>query len=166
MLPALQIVTILVVACAMALALAHALELPGKLRLSKEEYFSVQTIYYPGFTIGGLSEPAAILAILILLFLLPAGSSGFWMTLGALIALLGMHATYWALTHPVNNFWVRSVRPSRLGARFFGFDPLGRTGGDGRPEWTALRDRWEYSHVVRAILGLLGLGFLAAATAL
>jgi hypothetical protein len=40
-------------AVTMALSLAHALELPGKLRLGKEQYLAVQPIYYPGFTIGG-----------------------------------------------------------------------------------------------------------------
>jgi hypothetical protein len=29
------------------------LSLPGKLRLDKETYCAVQTIYYPGFTVGG-----------------------------------------------------------------------------------------------------------------
>ena len=37
----------------MALVLAHALELPGKRRLSKNTYLAVQPIYYHGFTIGG-----------------------------------------------------------------------------------------------------------------
>jgi hypothetical protein len=32
---------------------------------------------------------------------------------------------------------------------------------DDRPaEWTDLRDQWEYSHVVRAALGLASLAFL------
>ncbi|MBB4274373.1 hypothetical protein [Rhizobium mongolense] len=50
MFQALEILTVLIVAVAMALALAHALELPGKMRLSKEQYLAVQPIYYPGFT--------------------------------------------------------------------------------------------------------------------
>jgi hypothetical protein len=29
-------------------ALAHALELPGKMRLTKDAYFAMQHIYYPG----------------------------------------------------------------------------------------------------------------------
>jgi len=44
----LQILAVFLVALAMALALAHALEMPGKLRLDKENYKDVQTIYYPG----------------------------------------------------------------------------------------------------------------------
>jgi hypothetical protein len=46
---------------AMALTLAHALELPGKMRLTKEIYFAMQPIYYPGFTIGGFAEPASLI---------------------------------------------------------------------------------------------------------
>ncbi|MBB4228085.1 hypothetical protein [Rhizobium mongolense] len=40
MFQALEILTVLIVAVAMALALAHALELPGKMRLSKEQYLA------------------------------------------------------------------------------------------------------------------------------
>jgi hypothetical protein len=41
---ALQIASLLLVSVAMALALAHALELPGKMRLDRETYFAVQRI--------------------------------------------------------------------------------------------------------------------------
>jgi hypothetical protein len=47
----------------MGLALAHALEFTSKLRLNKDTYLAIQTIYDPGFTIGGISEPLAIIAI-------------------------------------------------------------------------------------------------------
>jgi hypothetical protein len=36
--------------------LAHALEWPGKLRLSREHYLAVQPIYYPGFTYSGFAR--------------------------------------------------------------------------------------------------------------
>jgi hypothetical protein len=49
----LQVLTVILVAVAMALSLAHALELPGKMRLTKEVYYAMQPVYYPGFTIGG-----------------------------------------------------------------------------------------------------------------
>jgi len=42
-----QIVSILLVAVAFAPALAHVLEFPGKRRLNKEAYLTVQPIYYP-----------------------------------------------------------------------------------------------------------------------
>jgi hypothetical protein len=61
----LQVAAVILVAVAMALSLAHALELPGKMRLGKDTYLAVQQIYYPGFTIDGGAEPLAILALVV-----------------------------------------------------------------------------------------------------
>ena len=55
----LQVINVFLVAVAMALSLAHALEFPGKMRLPKEAYLATQTIYYPGFTIGGAGNVLA-----------------------------------------------------------------------------------------------------------
>lgn len=163
MLQLLQILSVLLVAVAMGLSLAHALELPGKLRLSRDAYIAVQPIYYPGFTIGGaVGELGGLLVLLVLAIATPAGSSAFWLTLGAFLALAATHAVYWLVTHPVNNFWLKDVDLNRAGASFFSFG-LER-GADIRvPDWTVLRDRWEYSHVVRAGFALLSLALLAMA---
>ena len=162
-----QVLTVLLVAVGMASALAHVFELPGKLRLPKETYLAVQTIYYPGFTIaGGVGEFGGIIATFILLLLTPAGTAELWLTSGALLALLAMHAVYWVLTHPVNNFWLRDVQLRGLSAGFFSFGLAGRGNGGQALDWTELRDRWEYSHVVRAGLALLGFILLVTAVAL
>jgi hypothetical protein len=163
MFAALQILTVIVVAVAMALVLAHALELPGKMRLSKEQYLAVQPIYYPGFTIGGSAEPIGLMLMLVLLVLTPAGSATFWLTAGAFAALLAMHATYWLMTHPVNNFWLKDMTLQRMGSGFFSFDPLSRTGQSGTLDWKLLRDRWELSHLVRTGFALLSLILLVSA---
>jgi hypothetical protein len=169
MVVAIEVAAVLLLAVAMALSLAHALEFPGKLRLSKDNYVAMQPIYYPGFTIGGIAEPLAILAIFILLIITPFGTPAFWLTLVALLGVVGSHLAYWLLTHPVNNFWLRGEALGGAGGRFFGADPLGSqqrhaASQEGRePDWTALRDRWEYSHLVRAVLA--GIGFLALTTA-
>jgi hypothetical protein len=163
---ALQVLTVFLVAVAMTLALAHALELPGKMRLSKEQYLATQPIYYPGFTYGGAAEPFGLLLLIVLLIMTPAGSTTFWLTAVAFVALLAMHAAYWLLTHPVNNFWLKNVDLKGAGSRFFSFDPLRRIEGHREPEWTALRDRWEYSHVLRAGFGVVSLILLVTAVAL
>jgi hypothetical protein len=62
----------------MSMALTHALEFPGKMHLDKDTYLAVQTIYYPGFTIGGATEPLCIIATLILLFMTPTKHQAFW----------------------------------------------------------------------------------------
>jgi hypothetical protein len=51
-----QVSAVFLLSVAMALALAHALELPGKMRLSREQYLATQTIYYPGSTIDGAAR--------------------------------------------------------------------------------------------------------------
>ena len=66
MLIAFEVLTVLLAAITVGLALAHALEYPGKLRLDEQTYTVVQTIYYPGFTIGGIAEPMAAIAVLVL----------------------------------------------------------------------------------------------------
>lgn len=160
----LQIVTILLVAGAMTPALAHALEYPGKLRLEKDAYVITQQIYYPGFTVGGgAAEALAIVATLLLVIVTPTGTVSFWLTLGAFVAMLCMHAVYWLLTHPVNNFWLKDVELKGPGRGFFAFDPLGRTRDNAAPDWVTLRDRWEVSHMVRAALSVLALALLVIA---
>jgi hypothetical protein len=74
-----------------------------------------------------------------------------------------MHAAYWLLTHPVNNFWLKGFKLEKLSTGFFSFDPFKRTRDSSNEEWTLLRDRWEFSHVVRAGLGVLSLTFLVTA---
>ncbi len=161
-----QVLSTIPAAVAAALALAHALELPGKLRLSREAYLAVQPIYYPGFTIGGAAEPLGLLATAFLLLLTPAGSRAFWLVVVALLGLIGMQAVYWIVTHPVNRFWLRDELLGSAGTEFFATDPGGRSGsGDTEaPDWTILRDRWERSHVARAALGFVS--FLALVAAL
>jgi hypothetical protein len=151
MLLVLQIVTATLVSIAMALALAHALELPGKLRLPEQTYRAVQTIYYPGFTLGGLAEVLGLVCLLGLVFLTPAGAA-FWLTFASFVALAAMHGAYWLLTHPVNKFWVEGVDMSKAAAGFFGVHGTGAQSNP--PDWRDLRNRWEYSHVLRAVLGL------------
>ena len=108
----------------MAMALAHALEYPGKLRLSKEAYIATQPIYYPGFTIGGaVGEFGGILVTLALLLLTPFGLD-FWLVLGAVAGLIAMQAVYWTMTHPVNSFWLKDTELGGAGKGFFGSDPL------------------------------------------
>lgn len=118
----LQVLTVILVAVAMSLALAHALELPGKVRLDKNTYYAMQGIYYPGFTIGGgIGEAGGTISTIILLFLTPLGSTDFWLTLLALLGLIGMQAVYWLFTHPVNKFWVEGKNLDRFSSRFFSF---------------------------------------------
>ena len=158
----LQIVTLTLITVALSLSLAHALELPGKMRLDRKTYV-VQGIYYPGFTVGGgAGESGSTIAILLLLFLTPGGNE-FWLTFIALLGLIAMQAVYWLITHPVNRFWVEGVQ---LNSFCVGFFRLGANTPQNKavaPDSTALRDRWEYSHVARAGCALISFVALAVA---
>jgi hypothetical protein len=157
------VLTAVLAAITMGLALAHALELPGKMRLSEEQYRKVQSIYYPGFTIGGgIAEVGSIITALALLLVTPGGTRQFWLIAGALAALLVTHLIFWVMTQPVNRFWLEETELTAPAKRFFRPDGLGRP----PPDWTVLRDRWERSHVLRAIAALLGLILLITAAAL
>src|SRR5205807_6631681 len=145
---------------AQAPALAHVLELPGKMRLTRDRYLTVQPIYYPGFTIAGIGEAAGLILTLILLFITPEGTTLFWLTLVALIGFVGMQVVYWIFTHPVNKYWLEGQQLTNMSSTFFLSDPLGgshRTLQVPESGWMKLRDRWEYSHAVRAGFALISL---------
>jgi hypothetical protein len=66
-----------------------------------------------------------------------------------------MHAIFWFVTQPVNRAWIDAQTLGSAGARFFSVGAeheLGRDRGAPSSDWSALRDRWEHSHVQRAAL--------------
>jgi hypothetical protein len=137
-------------AVAMGLSLAHALEFPGKMRLDRDQYYTVQAIYYPGFTWGGFAEPLAILATLALALLTPSGPM-LWLILLALAALVLTQLVFWWRVQPVNRQWLRALHLSGAAGRFFGTDH----GTEEPSDWTKLRDRWEMGHLARALCSTL-----------
>ena len=159
MFESLQVVAVILTAITMALSLAHALELPGKLRLDRSEYLAVQPIYYPGFTRAGAAEPIAVLVLAVLLALTTFGGAAFWLTAGALVAAATTHLLYWLLTAPVNKVFLQDQQLSGSARRFF---DTGTRGGD-KHEWTVLRDRWERSHLYRAATAMTAFVLLTIA---
>lgn len=134
-------------------------ELPGKMRLSREEYLAVQPIYYPGFTYAGVAEPLSVLALAFLLGLTPNSTTEFWFLAFALAAAILTHLLYWILVAPVNKAWLRK-EALPIPARQF-FDAAPEVSGT---DWTSLRDRWEWSHVCRAVTSTAAFLLLVAAT--
>jgi hypothetical protein len=78
-----------------------------------------------------------------------------------------MHLAYWISTHPVNKFWLKDQKLEGFGGGFFGFDPMKRVAPteSGEAGWMRIRNRWEYSHVVRAALATISLLALVIAVA-
>jgi hypothetical protein len=162
MLGVVQVLAVIFVGITTVPAVAYVLEFPGKMRLTQDVYFAVQKIYYPGFTIAGIAEPLGLLATFILLLLTPPRTEAFWLTFVALVGLIGMQAVYWLVTHRVNRLWLQGQTLGGLGSGFFSFASGRRS--EARPAgWTDLRDRWEYSHLARAVLAVLSLVALVIA---
>src|SRR5256885_2032085 len=151
MLRSILLISAFLAALVMGLALAHALEMPGKMRLDRERYYVVQTIYYPGFTIAGMAEPLAILTTAAAV-LIGRGEPRFWLIAGALIALVLTQVLFWLVVQPVNRQWLASAKLSDVADRFFRI----RQAGGSDEDWIRLRDRWEWGHLAPALKGATG----------
>lgn len=155
------VVATFLTAVVMGQALAHAMEMPGKMRLNRDQYYTVQSINYPGFTIGGAAEPLSILATGTALLLAASGSETFQLIGGALAALAITHVLFWIVVQPVNRQWLGSVKLSGAAEHFFRTGESGGLSGD----WTRLRDRWEMGHAARSVTSATALLLLLLAMA-
>jgi hypothetical protein len=123
-------------ALALAPALAHLLELPNKIHLSRQEYLTVQQIYR-GWALLGIVVAGALLSTLVLTIMARQERKVFNLTLVALLCLVGTQIVFWTFTYPANqitNNW--TVLPEN---------------------WLEIRKQWEYSHATNAGLNLIAL---------
>ncbi|WP_246505850.1 anthrone oxygenase family protein [Mesorhizobium silamurunense] len=95
-----------------------------------------------------------------------SGAVQFWLIAGALVALLAMQLVFWLMTQPINKHWLQEVELNAPAKRFFATEGSDGTTLPPMDEWTALRNRWELSHVVRAALAMLSLILLTTAIAI
>jgi hypothetical protein len=164
----LKVASVVFVAVAMALALAHALEYPGKMRLDRTTYMAMQPIYYPGFTIGGgIGEGLGTILTFALLLVTPADSDQFNWVAAAFASLLAMQAVYWTVTHPVQNFWRDQTRIGPVARRFFGLSATTQSVALRERESVMglIQQRWEISHMARAFFGFVGVVAITVAVA-
>jgi hypothetical protein len=130
------VASLLLATLAMMPAAAHVLELPNKIGLSGIEYLTVQRLYR-GWAFARLVVVAALMSMLVLLFMLREFPTAFALAWVAFLCLIGTQLVFWTFTQPVN----------RVTANWT-FLP-----GD----WFELRRRWEYSHAASAALNLVAL---------
>jgi uncharacterized membrane protein len=125
----LRFVAILLTALALVPVGAHLLELPNKMGLAEEPYFTVQQIYR-GWALLGIVLCAAIVADLALAVTLRGEGPPFWLALAGFALMAGTLAIFFAFTFPTNE-------ATRNWTQVPG-------------DWRALRAQWEYSHAVNA----------------
>ena len=123
-------------------ALAHVMELPNKIDLPRDEYFTVQKIYRGWSQIAWvlLVQVAALVAAAILEH---SDRRVMVLTLLALACVAAAQALFWTFTYPANVATANwTVTPD---------------------DWQRLRTNWELSHAAGALFQLLGFCLLAAA---
>ncbi len=70
---------------------------------------------------------------------------------------------------PVNKCWLKNQKQDELGHRLFSTNPTRQGREKGEPEgedWKTMRDRWEYSDLVRALLSVIALAVLTVTLAM
>ncbi len=132
-------VALLSTAVALGPALAHLFELPNKIGLARDDYFTVQQIYR-GWSLLAfilLIEVASMIGVV--LYTRTEKS----MRIAAILALVcvaGAQGLFWSFTYPANvatTNW--TVQPQN---------------------WNELRQQWEFSHAGGALLQLLAMASL------
>lgn len=136
--------TIMFVATSMGAAFCHLLEMPAKLTLDGALWLKVfQTLYPPAFgTVGAVLEVGAVLTTIVLVFMVRGRRLAFGWSILAAVCMIATHAAFWIWVAPVNA-------------------TMGPLTADTLPaNWMELRNQWEYTHAVRAVLQIIALGCL------
>ena len=127
-------------AVAMSAGWAHLLELPAKMKLSREDYLTVQKIYR-GWALLGIVVVAALVSSAALAFLQRGSGAAFYFSFLGFVCITLSLVVFYAMTFPVN----KKTRNWTVSPQ----------------EWEFLRRRWEYSHALNAFLYFLALASLA-----
>jgi hypothetical protein len=135
-------IALLATALALGAALAHALELPNKINLAKDDYFVVQKAY------RGWNQLAYLLVIELIAMLVVAALSRhepqvLWPTITAIVCLIAAQAVFWIFTYPAN---VVTDNWTSVPA-----------------QWEDVRARWEYSHLAGAAFQVMAMSALIVA---
>lgn len=137
----LYFLSLLFVGLALGPSLAHLLELPNKINLSRDEYLTVQQIYR-GWALLGIVVFGALASTLALTISLRHERKAFIFALIAFLCIVGAQIIFWTYTFPANQItsnW--TTLPEN---------------------WTTLRRQWEFSHAAGALLNLLAFMSLSA----
>ena len=139
---AIQLLALVLTAIALIPAAAHVLELPNKLPLPRDQYLTVQQVYRGWNRAGFVVIPAIAMTLWLTLISDGAAEAPAFL---AFMATLLTQVVFWMVTFPVNrrtHNWTEAP-----------------------DDWEKLRDRWEISHAISALLNFIALVCVAAAVA-
>jgi hypothetical protein len=131
-LPLIEFLAIVLTALALGPGMAHVMELPNKLPMSREAYLTVQRVYRGWNRLAFVVIGALVATLLLTIF---AEGDAFVPALIAFLAIVATQIVFWTLTFPVNR--------------------ATRNWTSVPDDWQRLRDRWELSHAVSAVLNFI-----------
>jgi hypothetical protein len=137
----LQFIAVVLMALALVPSGAHFFELPNKIKLDRDAYFVVQSIY-SGWAMFGVVLILSVLVNLALVWVRRGQGAAFWLVLAAFICGVSTLAIFFAWTYPAN---VATDNWTAIPA-----------------DWQELRRQWEYSHALNAVIAFIGFCALAA----
>lgn len=131
-----QFLAVILTALALVPAGAHLAELPGKIQLAREQYFTVQGIYH-GWALFGIVLFGVLIADIVLAVLQRRRRGPFWFAVLAFLLMAASLAVFFTWTYPANQATANwTVVPEN---------------------WQELRRQWEYGHAASAVLNFLSL---------
>lgn len=133
---ALRYLALVLTAVALVPAGAHLFELPNKIDLSQEQYYTVQAIYR-GWALFGIVLFGSLTANLALTVGLRRRGVPFGQPFAASLCLAAGLAIFFTWTYPANLATANWAVP--------------------HPDWRELRRQWEYAHAANAILTFIAL---------
>lgn len=129
-----QFATIMLVALAMAAAVCHFMELPGKMEYDAPLYVMLHRTLYPTFgQTAGIAEALGVISSVVLVWRVRQ-QRAFRPTLIGAILMVIAHVVFWTIVQPANEMMASW--------------PLEKIPID----WTRWRNQWEYAHASRAVL--------------
>ena len=135
----LRFASVILTAVAMAGGVAHLLELPSKIGLSRDDYRTVQQIYR-GWALLGIAVVGALVSTAALALQVRRTPAEYYLTAAAALCIVLSLIVFFVFTFPANRQTANwTVLPEN---------------------WQELRRRWEYSHAVGAGLYFVALSLL------
>jgi len=131
-----RLLAIVLTALALVPGGAHLFALSNKIDLPRDQYFTVQSIYF-GWALLGIVLFAALAANLILAISVQRHRTAFMLAVAGFVGIAATLLIFFLWTYPANvatSNW--TVAPA---------------------DWRELRTQWEYSHAANAVITFLAL---------
>lgn len=137
--------TLILTSFSLSLSMAHLLELPQRMKFDQQLWVKVtvlENVYKWFGSVGAIFEITAILAAIILIFLVHRrGSTFYWTLSGAIFLVIALVS------------WIGFIAPMNAEFAKWLTNPIPL-------DWIRYRDQWEYAHAINAVVKIIGLSLL------